>query len=261
MRPLADAERGTFKNIRFVLTDMDDTLTLKGRLHAQTYSALERLQDAGIVVIPVTAAPAGWCDQMARMWPIDSVIGENGAFHFRRRSTDHKLTRVFWHDKAERERLSERLDVLLEDILLKEDEITLADHQPFRISAVAFSRPSNQAAEDRLVKAIQARGGAITINSIWVLASFGTYDKLKMSARILQQTFNVDAERDREAIAYVGDSINDAPMFGFFKHTIGVSTVIKDLPLMPVAPAWITNGPGGVGFVEASDCILRDYAA
>lgn len=30
---------------------------------------VERLETAGIPVIPVTAAPpAGWCDQMARTW-------------------------------------------------------------------------------------------------------------------------------------------------------------------------------------------------
>ena len=57
---------------------MDETLTYLGRLSAQTYDALERLQNANIVILVVTAAPAGWCDQMARMWPIDGVISENG---------------------------------------------------------------------------------------------------------------------------------------------------------------------------------------
>jgi hypothetical protein len=34
---------------------MDETLTFRGRFNAATYSALERLRDAGLVVIPVTA--------------------------------------------------------------------------------------------------------------------------------------------------------------------------------------------------------------
>ena len=82
MRPLAQASQGLFSSVNYVLTDMDETLTFRGRLSAATYGALERLQSAGIRVIPVTGAPAGWCDQMVRMWPVDGVIGENGGFFF-----------------------------------------------------------------------------------------------------------------------------------------------------------------------------------
>ena len=78
MPPLNDHAPNAFTSIEFVLTDMDETLTHHGRLAAATYDALERLQVSGIKVIPVTAAPVGWCDQMARMWPVDGVIGENG---------------------------------------------------------------------------------------------------------------------------------------------------------------------------------------
>jgi hypothetical protein len=65
MKDLVLAPKSTFAGVRFVLTDMDETLTLQGRLSARTYDALERLRAAGVGVIPVTAAPAGWCDQMA----------------------------------------------------------------------------------------------------------------------------------------------------------------------------------------------------
>ena len=47
------------------------------------YAALERLRAAGLLVIPITGRPAGWCDHIARMWPVDAVVGENGAFYFR----------------------------------------------------------------------------------------------------------------------------------------------------------------------------------
>ncbi len=77
MQELTIAARSRFSEVAFVLTDVDETLTYNGSLSARTYDALERLQNAGVKVIPVTAAPAGWCDQMARMWPIDSVIAEN----------------------------------------------------------------------------------------------------------------------------------------------------------------------------------------
>ena len=44
---------------------------------------MERLQRAGLIVVPITGRPAGWCDHIARMWPVRRVVGENGAFYFR----------------------------------------------------------------------------------------------------------------------------------------------------------------------------------
>ena len=66
-----------------MLADIDDTLTTHGKLTAAAYAALERLQRAGKLVIPITGRPAGWCDHIARMWPVDAVVGENGAFYMR----------------------------------------------------------------------------------------------------------------------------------------------------------------------------------
>ncbi len=109
MQPLFTAADSEFDSVRFVLIDMDETLTYQGRLAAATYTALERLQAYGIRVIPVTAAPAGWCDQMARMWPVDGVIGENGGLFFQRAVGGHELRRHFWHSETEEELVTYRL--------------------------------------------------------------------------------------------------------------------------------------------------------
>lgn len=84
MNLIDNVKNEELQNIRFVLTDMDETLTYKGRLQARTYQSLEMLQHAGIKVIPVTATSAGWADQMARMWPVDGVIAENGGLFLTR---------------------------------------------------------------------------------------------------------------------------------------------------------------------------------
>ena len=62
--------------VRAVLLDIDDTLTSDGRLTSAAYDALERLAAAGLRVVPVTGRPAGWCDMIARFWPVDAVVGE-----------------------------------------------------------------------------------------------------------------------------------------------------------------------------------------
>src|SRR6187551_93772 len=80
MTPLADCPTSVLAAIRGVFTDIDETVSTDGRLTAEAYGALEALKAAGFLVIPVTGRPAGWCDQICRFWPVDAVVGENGAF-------------------------------------------------------------------------------------------------------------------------------------------------------------------------------------
>ena len=83
MKPLSSFPANDRDGIKVVLTDIDDTLTTDGNLTAAAYTALESLHNAGFGVVPITGRPAGWCDHIARMWPVDGVVGENGAFYFR----------------------------------------------------------------------------------------------------------------------------------------------------------------------------------
>ena len=82
MKPIEKLPAAVKKAIRYVLADIDDTLTLDGRLPAVVFAAMEDLKKADIDMIPITGRPAGWCDHIARMWPVDGVVGENGAFYF-----------------------------------------------------------------------------------------------------------------------------------------------------------------------------------
>ena len=66
--PFAAFPAAARAGIRFVLTDIDDTLTTDGRLTAAAYGALERFAARGYRVIPVTGRPAGWCDLIARFY-------------------------------------------------------------------------------------------------------------------------------------------------------------------------------------------------
>ena len=257
MRPIHEAGVSVFARVRFVLTDMDETLTYRGRLAAATYHALERLQRAGVVVVPVTAASAGWCDQMARMWPVDEVIGENGGFFFRRSSAGHELERWFWPPDCEREAIAQRLAEIGRNVGVVVPEAQFAQDHPFRLTSVAFSKPSDPGLCEAILAILRASGARVTVNNLWVLGWLGDYDKLAMTRRVMMQVYGLDIEVDREAVLYVGDSTNDGPMFSFFRHTVGVSTVIDCLPQIPRPPAWITRGPGGAGFVEVADAVLR----
>ncbi|MBS7537569.1 HAD-IIB family hydrolase [Ancylobacter lacus] len=257
MQPLDRAATDHFRGVRFVLTDMDETLTFNGRLGAATYDALERLQQAGVTVIPVTAAPAGWCDQMARMWPVDGVIGENGGLHFRRDATGHGLVRDFWHGTDSRAAVTAQLVRIGDEVQARLRFARFAEDQPFRLTSLAFAQPDSEEQRAALVAGLRKAGATTTVNNLWVLGWIGAYDKLAMARRVLAQTHGLDIAASNEAVLYVGDSTNDAPMFSFFRQSVGVSTVTRYLHEIPTPPAWITEGPGGSGFVEAADAVIR----
>ncbi|HSJ98900.1 MAG TPA: HAD-IIB family hydrolase, partial [Myxococcota bacterium] len=161
MRPLSEFPLAARRAVRGVLTDIDDTLTSHGRLPAAAYAALERLRAAGLLVIPVTGRPAGWCDHIARMWPVDAVVGENGAFWFRRDAREGRLVKRYVIDADERSLRERRLDAIAARILAAVPGCAIASDQPYREADLAIDfredvAPLPLAAVQRIVALMQA---------------------------------------------------------------------------------------------------------
>ncbi len=261
MRPIAQWPRTGRDGLRFVLTDIDDTLTNDGRLTADAYGALERLSAGFYRVIPVTGRPAGWCDLIARFWPVDAVIGENGAFYFRYDHRARTMTRRFWLSEAESADARERLDHLAATILAAVPGARLAADQPYRVADLAIdyredAGPLPQSEVDRIVALMRAAGAQAKISSIHVNCWFGQWDKLAMTRRLFAEQYGIDLDRQRESVVFIGDSPNDEPMFRFFPHSVGVANIREHLPRLTSLPAYVTDAAGGAGFVEFAEALL-----
>jgi HAD superfamily hydrolase (TIGR01484 family) len=260
-RPFSEIPAAALSEIRYVLTDIDDTLTHEGRLPGETYLALERLHAAGFKVIPVTAGSSGWCDLIARMWPVDAVIGENGGLYFRREQACGSIVRDYWSAAHERHEQSERLAMLAEHIKNALPGIVTAPDQKYREITLALTSSNESLPDQRTIKTVidllRTGGARTTINSMWILGWMGDFDKLAMTRLMMSQLFDIDIEAERQKFLYVGDSLNDEPMFGFFPNSVGVSTVTQSLSRMSAPPRWVTRGPGGSGFNEVAQALLR----
>ena len=248
--------------VRFVLCDLDDTLTDGGRLTARAYAALERLDAAGFTVVPVTGRPAGWCDLIARLWPVAAVVGENGAFYFAYDREERRMTRCFWHSRRQRREDRGRLEQLAARIVALVPGAAVAADQAFREADLAIDWREDVAAlaDDavaRIVAIFEAAGAHAKISSIHVNGWFGDYDKLAMSLRLLADRFGVGPEPAREQVLFVGDSPNDAPMFAHFAHAVGVANVRDFAGRLAAAPAWVTEARGGAGFAELAGALLE----
>jgi HAD superfamily hydrolase (TIGR01484 family) len=262
MNPLKQIDPGILAQIDTVMADIDDTLTLNGRIPAVAFSAMERLQAAGIRVIPITGRPAGWCDHIARMWPVDGIVGENGAFYFYYRREDHKMVRRYWETESVRHRHRERLSVLAQEILAAVPGSGIAADQAYRETDLAIDfredvAPLSLAEAEKIVQLFVTAGARAKISSIHVNGWFGDYDKLAMTRILSEEIFDRDLEKHRERIVFVGDSPNDVPMFKYFPQSVGVANIREFGDQISTAPAWVTERPGGYGFAELADIILH----
>ena len=260
--PLASMPDTIRRAIRFVLTDIDDTLTTDGKLTGNAYAALERLRAAGRIVVPVTGRPAGWCDHIARMWPVDAVVGENGAFYMRYDAVRRNLVRRFVVPEAERDAQRSRIEALGRRIIAAVPGSAMASDQHYRETDLAIDYCEDvpalpREAVERIVELMEAEGMTAKVSSIHVNGWFGHYDKLSMTRMLLDEVHGIDLDRERATFAFAGDSPNDAPMFAYFPNAVGVANLRRFSDQLRVLPAYITERDAGAGFSELVDFLLR----
>ena len=264
MRPLAAFSPESRASIRGVLFDIDDTLTTEGRLTADAYAAVAALKKAGLIVVPITGRPAGWCDHIARMWPVDGVVGENGAFYFYVDHAEKKLKQRFVKPASERELDRSHLTRVAERILREVPGAALASDQRYREADIAIdfcedvpTLPRDEVI--RIQRIMDSEGLTAKISSIHVNGWFGGYDKLSTTKLFLRERFGLDLDLCKSEFVFVGDSPNDQPMFAYFPHSVGVANVKNFLDMLSTEPAYVTDAACGAGFVELATGLLKAH--
>ncbi|MDR1506151.1 MAG: HAD-IIB family hydrolase [Treponema sp.] len=267
MNPLAKMSAAQASGIRFVLMDIDDTLTTNGKLPAPAYTALWNLHDAGLKVIPVTGRPAGWCDLIARQWPVDGVIGENGALAFWEEPGSGGMARpalrqefnpaALRNDHPALTRIKERAFAETPGIRPAKDQFARMFDIALDFAEEEPVLPLETAEQVRAIA--RAEGAQAKISSIHVNIWMGIYDKLSMSERFLKKRFGWAG--DLCQVMFAGDSPNDEPMFARFPLACGVANVNRYCPYMKTFPAFAASKEGGEGFAEIAETILRKRGA
>jgi hypothetical protein len=258
MTLLSEVDSSVFSRIAFVLTDIDDTLTRDGVLENEAYDAIWRLYESGLQIIPVTGRPAGWCDCIARQWPVAGVVGENGAFAFYR---VNGVLKHLYHPETKGRDSEGALRSLAEDVIRKIPGTRIAKDQFARKFDVAIDFREEEpkldysVAED--IRALCRRAGAqAKVSSIHVNAWFGEYDKLSMAREFLSNVHGLDIDRAPDSVIFCGDSPNDEPMFARFAHSAAVANIEPFLGALESKPRYLCTRSHGGGFSELADKIL-----
>jgi hypothetical protein len=250
------------QSIRGVLFDIDDTVTTDGRLEAVAYSAIERLHQAGLVTIPITGRPAGWCDMIARFWPVDGVVGENGAFYFAYDKDLAQMLRVYVRSEEQRKQDQTKLAVLKAKILKGVPGSAISSDQAYREVDLAVDfcedvSPLSTESVLKIRKIFEEDGAVAKTSSIHVNGWFGSHDKLSTCQLFVSNLLGFELSQIREEFIFVGDSPNDEPMFQYFPNAVGVANVQNFKDQLQYLPTWLTKKEGGHGFVEFVDHLLK----
>jgi len=252
-RPLSELPPELARQVRGVLTDIDDTLTRDGAIEAPALQALADLRAAGMPVIAITGRPMGWSLPFARDWPIDAIVAENGAVAMFRdaRGTLHT---EYAQDEATRSHNAVRLQRTAQRVLAEVPGATLARDSPGRVTDIAIDHGEfahlSQAQIDAVLAVMRAEGMTATVSSIHINGWYGGHDKLSGARWIVQRLFGRSLDDETAQWAYVGDSTNDQRMFGHFPVSVGVANLLDFADQLHTWPAYLARGSRGQGFAE-----------
>ncbi len=254
--PVAELAR-----VRGVCLDIDETLSTRGKLTAEAFSALWALKKAGFFVVPITGRPAGWCDHIARFWPVDAVVGENGAFTFYMKGGVRQRLDTPGAAMDARARTTE----LGKKILARYPFAKWASDQAYREFDLAIDvcedvKPWLPEHVAGLLKLCAAEGAHAKLSSVHVNAWFGDYDKCGGMTNWLD--YGAPGIEGGKAPAwsewlFIGDSPNDEPMFKAFDFSVGVANLRAYLPKLEHPPKWITAAESGAGFAEMAAKLIQ----
>ncbi len=256
-KPISDLDPSKIDGIFF---DIDDTFSSDGKITAEAYSALWKLKGAGKIVVPITGRPAGWCDHIARMWPVTAVIGENGAFYFMMR--DGRMVKNYTADPSRRTEYKEKLQIIREEVLRDVPGTDVASDQDYREYELAIDYcedvpPLPHSAIDAIEAIFHKHGATCKTSSVHVNGWFGDYDNLTTAKIFIQKELNLDPDENNHKFTFAGDSPNDEPMFTYFNNSVGVANVMDFADRIQNMPKFITAGKSGKGFAELSSHILN----
>ncbi len=256
MKPISALTTAEAGGLSGLLFDLDDTLLDDGQLSEAAYSALFRLREAGLLLVAVTGRPAAWGERVARQWPVDGVVTENGPIAWYRE--EGRIRAFDAATPAERATRRARLVKLVQSVRSAMPELQPADDVAGRISDFTFDIGEHERAPEELIERAAALGraaGATTFrSSVHRHFGFDRDDKASGVLRFLQRQLGCDPTAARRRFAFIGDSENVAPCFAAFRTTIGVAN-LRGRPSL--TPRFITRGARGAGFAEAADQLFR----
>jgi hydroxymethylpyrimidine pyrophosphatase-like HAD family hydrolase len=247
-----------FSTVEAVFTDLDGTLTQGGRVRPSTYAAMGALDAAGVPVVVVTGRPAGWVESIIRMWPVRAAVAENGGVIFLPRGSGAPR-KLYGVPRSTLAGVRRRMLAAAREACRQVPGARLAADSPYTEVNLALDWNEDvrlpEASARRIEALLRRRGYNAVRSSVHVNFWPGRFDKLSACRRVVRALGG--DPRALEPYLYVGDALNDEPMFRGFPRSIGVANVRDVWDELASKPARVTRRPEGAGFEEVARAVLR----
>jgi HAD superfamily hydrolase (TIGR01484 family) len=254
--PLSKAD---FSRVEAVFTDVDGTLTTRGKLTSTTLRAIEWLQAHHVKVVLVSGRPAGWGEAWVRQWPVEGAIMENGALHFAWRGA--RLVKSYAQPEAVRSANRRALHRHVAAAMERVPGARLSGDSLYTEVDLAIDYAEDVHLGPRAADALEAflggRGVTAVRSSVHVNCWLGSFDKRSAVKRFARQEWKLALGPDDRRFVFVGDSFNDAPLFAALPLSVGVANVKDVLERLTARPRYVTRAREGKGFGEVADAIVR----
>lgn len=242
--------------ISALFSDVDGTLTTNGRVEASTFAALESLGDAGVSVVLVTGRPAGWGQALMALCPVAAVVAENGGVTFIRRGG--KLDKAYGVPAASLPEWRRKMHAAAVDAMTAVPGAKLSSDSRYREVDLAIDWNEEAALSvpdaDSIVDFLRGAGFAATRSSVHVNFGPPHFNKLSACLRVVRDVLG--GGEDLSRYVYVGDALNDAPMFGGFPKSVGVANVRRWWNDLAERPKFVTDAAEGEGVRQLVERLL-----
>ena len=266
MLPLSHWNSAARSTITGIFTDIDDTLTSEGAITPDALRALADLKVAGLVVIPITGRPIGWCEPFmagpaGSTWPVEAMVAENGAVAFTLGSSPQQtLVKRYQQDAATRSANQVRMREIAAQVAAEVPGVALSRDSAGRETDLAFdyaefARHTPDTVQ-QVLAVLQQAGMQTTVSSIHIHGCFGDFNKWQGANWIVRELLGRNLAQELDRWVFVGDSGNDQAMFQHFTHSVGVANIARFVPQLTHLPRYVTQGERGAGFAEVARAIL-----
>jgi hypothetical protein len=242
---------------RALFTDLDGTLTSEGRLDRTTTLALFELFASGLPVVLVTGRPAGWGQALASLYPFAAAVTENGGLSFVPESG--ALRKLYGVAEDALPQWRSRMLASARAVQTEIPKARLSSDSAYREvdMAIDWNEEVSLSVQeaDRIVEILQGEGFNASRSSVHVNYGPPGFNKFTACKRVLAEVFH-DAGDDLSDYVFVGDSLNDAPMFGGFPKSVGVANVAERWEELEFKPKYKTDAAEGAGFCELARHLL-----
>lgn len=243
--------------VRALFSDVDGTMTTGDHIEASTYAALERLVEAGIPVILVTGRPAGFGFTLMKTTPVLAVVTENGGVTFVR--DGRKLQKLYGVPAASLPEWRRRMNDIAVEAMSKVPGARLSSDSKYREVdlAIDWNEEVSLTRDDAEACAAMIRKAGFTAVRSNVHVNFCPphFDKLSACTTVVRQVLG-GGDGELSSYVYVGDALNDAPMFRGFPASVGVANIKRCWDELEWKPAYLTEQPEGPGLRAVIDHVL-----